>query len=87
MRPYFNPFFNGFHSSTLVQVIGNKSAGKIILNRVDVCYLELSQKRPDFEKTKPEPRRRDSNTIFTPETALNNGVKLYKLQLIMARVW
>jgi hypothetical protein len=22
----FNPFFNGFHSSTLVQVIGNKSA-------------------------------------------------------------
>jgi hypothetical protein len=23
---FFNPFFNGFHSSTLVQVIANKSA-------------------------------------------------------------
>ena len=25
-KTFFNPFFNGFHSSTLVQVIGNKSA-------------------------------------------------------------
>jgi hypothetical protein len=25
-RLFFTPFFNGFHSSTLVQVIGNKSA-------------------------------------------------------------
>ena len=28
--------------------------------------MKLSQKRPDFEKTKPAPRCQDSNTIFTP---------------------
>jgi hypothetical protein len=31
-----------------------------------VCYVKLSQKRPDFEKTKPAPRRRDSNIMFAP---------------------
>ena len=29
-------------------------------------YVKLSRKRPDFEKPKPVPRCRDSNTIFTP---------------------
>ena len=29
--------------------------------------MKLSWKRPDFEKTKPAPRRRDSNIIFAPE--------------------
>jgi hypothetical protein len=28
--------------------------------------VKLSRKRPDFEKTKPAPRRRDSNIIFAP---------------------
>ena len=63
---FSNPFFNGFHSSTLVQVIANMSANKIFLNRVDVGYVKLSQKRPDFEKTKPAPRCGDSNTMFAP---------------------
>ena len=50
-RLFFNPFFNGFHSRTLVQVIGNKSAdlGKLFLNRVHVYFVKLSQKRPNFE--------------------------------------
>ena len=29
-RLVFNPFFNGFHSRTLVQVIGNKSADLVL---------------------------------------------------------
>ena len=28
--------------------------------------MKLSRKRPDFEKTKPAPRLRDSNTISAP---------------------
>ena len=30
IRLFFNPFFNGFHSSTLLQVIGNKSANLVL---------------------------------------------------------
>jgi hypothetical protein len=40
-----------------------------------VCYVKLSRKRPDFEKTKPAPRCRDSNTIFTPGKVASINVK------------
>ena len=40
--------------------------GKIYVNRVHVCYVKLSRKRPNFEKTKPAWTCWDSNTIFTP---------------------
>ena len=47
--------------------------GKIFLS-ISMCvrFVKLSQNRPDFEKkTKPWPRSRDSNTIFTPEFIRN----------------
>ena len=64
-------------NETFVQVIDNKSADLGLffsqirfqfLNRVHVCrvFCETQPKRPDFEKTKPVSRYRDSNTIFTP---------------------
>ena len=32
-----------------------------------MCYVKLSRKRPDFEKSKPAWSCWDSNTIFIPE--------------------
>ena len=43
---------------------------KIYVNRVCVCYVKLSRKRPNFEKTKPAWTCQDSNTIFTPAFTL-----------------
>ena len=40
--------------------------GKIYVKREHVCYVKLSQKKPNFEITKPAWTCRDSNTIFTP---------------------
>ena len=40
--------------------------GKIHVNRVHVCYVKLSRKRPNFEKTQPAWTSWDSSTIFTP---------------------
>ena len=45
-----------------------------------MCYVKLSRKRPDFEKTKPAPRCRDSNTIFAP--ADDNSVHVNEKSLI-----
>ena len=40
--------------------------GKIYVIRAHVCYVKLSRKRPNFEKTQPAWTSWDSSTIFTP---------------------
>jgi len=57
---YLNSAINGRFS------LSNIIFGKIFGNRVNMCYVKLSRKRPDFEKTKPAWSCRDSNTIFIP---------------------
>ena len=53
--------------------------GKIFVNRVHVCYVKLSQKRPDFEKNKPAWSCRDSNTTFIPVHVIKHCT-YYKIQ-------
>ena len=51
---FFNPFFNGFHSSALVQVIGNKSAD-LVLSKARISLTKLSRrcKSPKDTPLKP----------------------------------